>query len=116
MLWGFLLTVRGIWHPAFWDRWLFRSLHLAGILFVGGLEVFGKLCPLTIWEHQLRLRDKTGSGLDDGFIIHYIDRLVYLNIDPALLMGATLLVASITAGAYIVRPPLKIRKLFGRTT
>jgi hypothetical protein len=113
MLWGFLLTIRGLWRSAFWDRWLFRSAHLAGILSVGGLEAFGKPCPLTIWEHQLRMRDNPGGAYDDGFIIHFIDRLVYWDVDPTLLTGATLLIAGITTMAYILRPPQKIRLLFG---
>ena len=39
----------------FLDRWLFRTIHLGGILFVAVLTVLDKYCPLTIWEYNLRI-------------------------------------------------------------
>ena len=38
----------------FFDRWLFRTLHLLGIGFVAAQTLLGKYCPLTVLENYLR--------------------------------------------------------------
>ena len=106
MLYGFALTVRAFWRPVFWDRWLFRSIHLAGILFVAGLELLGKYCPLTIWEYGLR----RGTDEPGYFILDWIERLIYPDVNPLVYLLPTYGVALFTLIMFVLRPPLKFRR------
>lgn len=110
MLWGFALTVRAFWKPAFFDRWLFRTIHLAGILFVAALELLGKYCPLTVWENALRRHYDPDHTYPGSFIIRYIVRLIYPDIDPVLLIIPTSIIAIFTLVVFAIRPPKIFRR------
>ena len=110
MLYGFALTVRAFWRPAFWDRWLFRTTHLAGIVFVAGLEVLGRYCPLTIWENAMR-REYNPDGVYPGyFILDTIERLIYPDVSPLVYLIPTYGIALFTAVMFMVKPPAKFRR------
>ncbi len=111
MLYGFALTVRGFRRPAFWDRWLFRSIHLLGMLFVASLEILGKYCPLTVWEYALRRRYNPEGDYPGQFILGYIQRLVYPDIDPLLYLIPTYAIALFTLVMFVVRRPAKFRRV-----
>jgi hypothetical protein len=109
MLYGFVLTVRAFWRPAFWDRWLFRTIHLAGIVFVASLELLHKYCPLTIWENALRQPGQSGSEAPNYFIMGYIERLVYPDVSPLVYLLPTYGIALFTLVMFLVKRPAKFR-------
>jgi len=111
MVYGFALTVQGLWRPVFWDRWLFRTIHLAGILFVAAMPLLGRLCPLTEWEYQLRSHYNGRAEHSGSIIIDWIERLIYPDVPLAVVLVPTFVVAGITLVMFIARPPRKIRKL-----
>src|SRR4030067_2012395 len=89
MLAGFVATGIGIFFSKNILNWFwFRTLHLAGMVYVGALSLEGKLCPLTIWENQLRAKADQASIYSGSFIIHYIERLIYPEVNPVLLQVA----------------------------
>lgn len=55
----------------------FRAIHLLLIGVVAAESVFGVICPLTLWEENLR----TGSGNEplhpQGFIAHWLHRWLF---------------------------------------
>ena len=106
MLYGFALTVRAFWRPAFWDRWLFRSIHLGGILFVAALELLGRYCPLTVWEYHLRW----GTDEPGYFVLDWIERMVYPDVSPLVYLLPTYAIALFTLIMFAVRPPSKFRR------
>jgi len=110
MFYGFALTVRAFWRPAFWDRWIFRTIHLAGILFVASLELLHKYCPLTIWENALRQHGNPGTEYPSSFILGYIERLVYPNVSPLVYLLPTYGIALFTLVMFAVRLPAKLRR------
>jgi hypothetical protein len=114
MLLGFVLTVRGLWRPRFFDRWIFRTVHLAGILYVGSLAARQALCPLTIWEYQLRRQADPTADFPGSFIIHWVERLLYPDVPLIALIIPTLIIAIFTLVMYIWRPPRKVRDWVGR--
>ena len=114
MLYGFALTIRGFWRPEFWNRWLFRTLHLAGILFVAAMPLSGRLCPVTEWEYQLRRSVESGSDTSGSFIVDWLERLIYPDVPIEVVTGATILIATFTLVMYVVRPPNKVRNLILR--
>ena len=111
VLLGFALTIRAFWKPEFLDRWIFRSIHLAGIVFVAALEIFDKYCPLTIWENALRARYDSELAYPGSFIIYFIEKLVYPEIDPLALIIPTVIIVVFTLAMFIARPPAKFKRL-----
>lgn len=114
MLWGFVLTVRAFWKPSFFDRWLFRSLHLGGILFVGIWELIGKYCPLTVWEYQLRHLHNPSLEYPGSFIVRHLAELVYPNVDPLVVTLPTMAIVLFTLIVFVVRPPMQLRAALKR--
>jgi hypothetical protein len=69
--------------PLRW-RWTagrgFRATHLAIILFVAGTAVAGDLCPLTIWENDLRRI--AGRPIEQAsFVAHWAHELLFVEVD-----------------------------------
>lgn len=112
MLWGFILTLRGFLHKEFFERWLFRTFHLIGIAYVSVLAIMGKYCPLTIWENTLRAKYDHPLTYAGSFTIHYIEKLVYPDINPLIIQIPTTFIAVFTVVVFIIRPPEKIRMIF----
>jgi hypothetical protein len=112
MLVGFILTLCGFFWRGFFDRWLFRTIHLCGIAYVGLLAVLRQYCPLTILEKVLRARYEPKLEHPGSFIVYYIERLVYPDINPLLILIPTIVIAAFTVAVFIIKPPTKIRRLF----
>lgn len=117
MLAGFGLTLWGMFlKRKILDWFWFRTLHLAGIVYVGALSLQGKLCPLTIWENQLRVKAEPTSTYSGSFIIHYIEKLVYPEVNPLLLQVATITLGVFTILAYILAPPFKLKEILKKSS
>jgi multisubunit Na+/H+ antiporter MnhB subunit len=79
---GFLLILIGL--VANW-RWVrnrtFRIAHLCAIGVVVAQAWLGKICPLTIWENELRRR----AGQDayaETFVQHWLHELLFYDAEP----------------------------------
>jgi hypothetical protein len=116
MLIGFVLTFYTVFlrkNKKFMDRWVFRTLHLLGIFYVGSLNVLDKYCPLTIFENHLRMRYSQNPFYPDSFlIVYYIEKLVYPDVNPLIIQIPTLFIAVFTLVVFVIRPPEKINMLF----
>ncbi|MCI0329830.1 MAG: DUF2784 domain-containing protein [candidate division Zixibacteria bacterium] len=111
MLTGFFWTLLAFFfHKRFFDFFWFRTLHAAGILLVSLFPLLGRYCPLTIWENLLR--QKSGSGYEGGFILHYLEKFIYPDIDPSAIRIGTFVVAFVSIAAYILRPPERTKSWF----
>ena len=53
-----------------------RLTHLALMVFIVAQSWLGQLCPLTVWEQDLR-RLAGQSGYRESFIEHWLSRLLY---------------------------------------
>jgi len=107
---GFVLTIHGFWNPKFFERWLFRTIHLLGILFVAALELLNKYCPLTIWENALRRHYDPGTDYPGSFVIGHLEELVYPEVSPLVVFVPTMLIAVFTLTVFILKPPSKFRR------
>ena len=114
MLLGFFLTIYGFFRKEFFDWWLFRTLHLSGILFVGLLTALQRFCPLTILENLSRAKYSLEATYPGSFIVHYIEKLVYPDVNQTLLRVGTVIVALFVLIMYIINPPEKIKELIIR--
>ena len=112
MLLGFLLTIYAVlFREKFFDWWLFRSLHLLGIFYVASLSILGKYCPLTILENELRLRYGVSAVYSGSFIVHYLEKLVYPDVNPLVIQIPTVFLAIFTIVVFIIKPPGKIKNI-----
>lgn len=112
MLVGFLLTLYGFFWKRFFDQWLFRTVHVGGILFVSILAVLGQYCPLTLWENTLRAKHDPSLVYAGSCIIHYVQKLLYPNINPLIIRAVTTFITIFSIVVFIVKPPTKIRRIF----
>ena len=123
MLWGFVLTVWGsvcvYVLPAardrgkkFFDRWIFRTAHLAGIIYVAILTIQGKYCPLTILENDLRGKYDAELAYPGSFVIHYIEKIVYPEANFLIFVIPTIIIAVFAVLMFMIRPPAKIKRAF----
>jgi Protein of Unknown function (DUF2784) len=103
-----LFVVGGL--PAIWiGAWLklgfvrniwFRVIHLAAILFVVGESLFGIVCPLTIWEDNLRQLES-----DSSFIQRWLHHILFYELPEGLLTAAYLLFAILIVATFLLIPP-----------
>ena len=114
MLVGFMLTLYGFFWKKFFDKWLIRTLHLFGIVYVSLLAIMGKYCPLTLWENVLRAKYDPSLTYPGSFMIYYAEKLVYPDINPLLIRIPTTFIAVFTILVFIIRPPQRIRNMWGK--
>lgn len=79
------------------NRW-FRGLHILGLSYVILNTWLGNICPLTIWENNLR--EQAGQeGYDGTFVSHWLSSLLYYDLPawvfPVMYSGFGLLVLSL---------------------
>jgi polyferredoxin len=64
----------------------------------------GVLCPLTIWEMELRAKAGQG-GYEGSFIQHWLETILYYNApDWVFILVYTLFGALVLASWFLVRP------------
>lgn len=89
-------------------RWIrhrgFRLVHLATIGFVAIQSWLGEICPLTVWEQQLRERAGQ-SGYQGGFIEHWLSQLIFFNAPSWVFVAGYSLFALAVAAAWWRWPP-----------
>ena len=82
----------------------FRVTHLLGIGIVVVQSWFGVICPLTIWEMELRL--KAGETIYEGsFLTHWLGELLYLQAPWWVFVACyTVFGGLVLSSWFLVRP------------
>ena len=88
-----------------WVMWL----HLSALGYSILLQAFSWICPLTHLEFWLRSRDSSGEPYSGSFIIHYLERIIYLEAPRVWIFLLTGLVVGISAWVYYTAPPPRSR-------
>ncbi len=82
------------------SRPILRWLHVVSLIWGILTEVLPWPCPLTLLENWLE--GKAGVQPEQGgFLLHYLDRLVYPNISPAMLTIAAVIVCGLNLAFYV---------------
>lgn len=89
-------------------RWVrhrgLRATHLGLMLFIAAQAWLGRLCPLTVWEQELR-RIAGQSGYAESFIAHWLSRWLYWDLPGwAFVAGYTAFAALVGLAWWWVRP------------
>ena len=82
VVFGFVLILLGLLAGWSWVRnRKFRITHLAAIGIVVLQAWFGQLCPLTVWENELR-RLAGQSGYTETFVEHWLHKVLFYQAEP----------------------------------
>jgi hypothetical protein len=102
----FVILLGGALRWRFVRNFWFRAIHLAMILIVVFEAVFGILCPLTVWEYELRVSIGQQGATDMPFVARLIHRLIFYDFPPVVftitycLFGITVLIS------WLLIPPI----------
>ena len=81
------------------SRPILRYLHIASLLWAILTELLPWPCPLTVLENWLEA--KAGiQPYQGGFLLHYLDKLVYPDISPTVLTVAGVVVCVLNLALY----------------
>lgn len=93
-------------------RWVrhrgLRLTHLGLIVFIAAQAWLGQLCPLTVWEQDLR-RIAGQAAYTHSFIEHWLSRLLYWEAPWWVFVAAYTVFAALVALAWWWVRPLKGR-------
>ena len=78
-----------------------KYIHLSGLLFAILIQIFGCYCPLTHLEFWLRSRHNPSIAYAGSFIIHYVERLVYLEISKTMVLVSTIFLSLFNLWVYL---------------
>ncbi len=82
VVFGFMLILVGLLARWSWvHNRKFRIMHLAAIGIVVLQAWFGQLCPLTVWENELRRRAGQ-SGYAETFVEHLLHEVLFYQAAP----------------------------------
>lgn len=97
------------------NRW-FRGIHFASIGIVVLESWCGVTCPLTTWEHNLRL--KAGEGTYDGaFIAYWAHELLFYDGEPWVFTTAySVFGALVLASLWFIPPRWRATPAMAETT
>lgn len=102
---GLVAILAGIVFRWGWVRNLpFRLIHLAMIAIVVGEALAGIPCPLTVWEHQLRVRAGQATYTGD-FLGHWAHRLIFFRAEPWVFTVAYATVGLAVLATFLLAPP-----------
>jgi hypothetical protein len=80
-----------------------KIFHIAGLGFAVIMQIFGWYCPLTYLEIWLRQRHDPLLTYSNSFIIHYAEKIIYIDLSPGIIWVLTVLLVSISAYIYLRR-------------
>ncbi|MHA7854937.1 DUF2784 domain-containing protein [Marinobacter shengliensis] len=105
VIFGLVATLVGYFRQWNWVRNLwFRLSHLVVIGIVVLQAWLGVLCPLTIWEMELRAKAGQG-GYEGSFIQHWLETILYYNApDWVFILVYTLFGTLVLASWFLVKP------------
>jgi hypothetical protein len=102
---GEALFLVGGWRGWRWVRNLpLRLAHLALMLYIALQAWLGELCPLTIWEQDLR-RLAGQPAYEASFIEHWLSRLLYFDAPWWTFVAAYTAFAALVAATWWWVPP-----------
>ena len=102
---GLLLVFLGRWRG--W-RWVhnrrFRVLHLVAIGYVVLQSWLGAICPLTVWEMQLRALGG-GETYEGNFIAHWLHSLLFYSAPPIVFILVYTAFGALVIASWFWIPP-----------
>ncbi|NTU43771.1 MAG: DUF2784 domain-containing protein, partial [Nitrospirales bacterium] len=77
-----------------------RYIHISGLFFALFIHVLDWYCPLTHIEVWLRSLHNPALAYRGSFIIHYVERIIYLDASPLLITVLTITLCAFHGWIY----------------
>ena len=77
-----------------------KYIHIGGLVFALMLQVFDWYCPLTHLEVWLRAKHDPGQAYAGSYIIHYLEKVIYTEVDRAVIVVLTMLLCGMNIWIY----------------
>ena len=78
-----------------------KIFHICGLAFAFIIQIFGWYCPLTHLEVWLRSRHNPELTYAGSFIIHYVERIVYIDLSRHLILIFTTILCGFNIWFYL---------------
>ena len=78
-----------------------RIVHISGLVFAVIIQVFGWYCPLTYLEVWLRSKHDPTLSYAGSFIIHYMEKMIYIELPGSLVFFLSILLFGINSWLYL---------------
>lgn len=79
---------------------LIKYFHIGGLGFAFLIQIFGWYCPLTHLEIWLRSKHSPSLTYTGSFIIHYVEKIVYIELQSWIIFILTLIITGISFLIY----------------
>jgi hypothetical protein len=96
--------LRWTWIRNFW----FRIIHLAAMSIVAIEAIFGITCPLTDWEHQMRVQNV--GGFEGSFMQYWIHKIIFYSAPEYIFTIIYISFTIIVIATFLFIPPRWPRK------
>lgn len=90
---------------------MIKIFHFSGLAFAIILQIFGWYCPLTDLEIWLRSKHDPTLTYQGSFIIHYVEKMIYLEISRTLIFFLTILICGLSLWFYLPMKPGRKRAI-----
>ena len=97
-LWIVFLFLGAIWGR---KNRAVKTFHLAGLAFAFIIQIFDWYCPLTHLEFWLRGKHNPNLTYTGSFIIYYVEKIIYIEISPTIILMVTLLLGALNVWIYL---------------
>src|SRR4030042_3541897 len=78
-----------------------KIFHISGLVFAFVIQIFDWYCPLTHLEVWLRSKHNPALTYAGSFIIHYVERIVYIELSRNLIIVLTLVLCGCNVWLYL---------------
>lgn len=80
-----------------------KIFHISGLAFAFVIQIFDWYCPLTHLEVWLRGRHEPTLAYAGSFIIHYVERIIYIELSRWTVFALTLFLVGFNFWFYLRR-------------
>jgi len=77
-----------------------KIFHISGLVFAFVIQIFDWYCPLTHLEVWLRSKHSPALTYTGAFIIHYVEKIVYIEISRYLILIFTIFLCGFNLWLY----------------
>ena len=96
----------GVLRWRFVRNFWFRAIHLAMIMIVVFQALLGILCPLTVWEYDLRAAAGQKYAVDASFVARLIHKLIFFDFAPIVFTVGYCLFGFAVIASWLLIPPV----------
>ena len=97
-LWIVFLFIGAIWGI---KNKTVKIFHISGLIFAFFIQILDWYCPLTHLEVWLRSKHVSSMTYTGSFIIHYIEKIVYIELSRFLVLLFTIFLCGLNLWIYL---------------